>query len=42
MLANNETGALQPVAQLAAIAHELGGLLHTDAIQAAGKIPLDA
>lgn len=40
MLANNETGALQPVAELAAIAHDLGGLLHTDAIQAAGKVPL--
>jgi cysteine desulfurase len=40
MLANNETGAIQPVAELAAIAHELGGLLHTDAVQAAGKIPL--
>jgi cysteine desulfurase len=42
MLANNETGAIQPVTQLAAIAHELGGVVHTDAIQAAGKTPLDA
>lgn len=42
MLANNETGALQPVAELAAIVHELGGLLHTDAVQAAGRTPLRA
>jgi cysteine desulfurase len=40
MLANNETGALQPVAELAAIAHDLGGMLHSDAIQAAGRAPL--
>jgi cysteine desulfurase len=40
MLANNETGAIQPVTQLAAIAHELGGIVHTDAVQAAGKILL--
>jgi cysteine desulfurase len=42
MLANNETGAMQPVETLAAIVHALGGILHCDAVQAAGKIPLDA
>jgi cysteine desulfurase len=41
MLANNETGALQPVGEVADIVHEAGGLLHVDAIQALGKIPLD-
>lgn len=41
MLANNETGAIQPVTAAAEIAHEAGGLLHVDAIQAFGKIPLD-
>jgi cysteine desulfurase len=41
MLANNETGALQPVAEVAEIVHVAGGLLHVDAIQAFGKIPLD-
>ncbi len=41
MLANNETGAIQPVAEIAAIAHEAGALVHCDAIQAAGRIPLD-
>lgn len=40
MLANNETGAIQPVSGLAAVARELGGVLHADAIQAAGKTPL--
>ena len=39
MLANNETGALQPVGEVANIVHEAGGLLHVDAIQALGKIP---
>ena len=34
MLANNETGVLQPVAQAAALAHAAGGLLHVDAVQA--------
>jgi cysteine desulfurase len=38
MLANNETGAIQPVAQAAEIIHAAGGLLHVDAIQAFGKI----
>src|ERR1700730_7174539 len=41
MLANNETGALQPVREAAEIVHAAGGLLHVDAIQAFGKIPLD-
>jgi cysteine desulfurase len=39
MLANNETGAVQPVAEAAEIAHGAGSLLHVDAIQAFGKIP---
>ncbi|HVM77613.1 MAG TPA: cysteine desulfurase family protein [Stellaceae bacterium] len=38
MLANNETGAIQPVGNAAKIAHRHGALLHCDAIQAAGKI----
>jgi cysteine desulfurase len=42
MAANNVTGALQPVAELARIAQEHGALFHTDAVQATGKIPLDA
>jgi cysteine desulfurase len=41
MLANNESGAIQPLAEAAAIIHAAGGLLHTDAVQAAGKIPCD-
>ncbi|WKA25743.1 cysteine desulfurase family protein [Bradyrhizobium roseum] len=41
MLANNETGALQPVGEVADIVHEANGLLHVDAIQALGKIPFD-
>jgi len=41
MLANNETGAIQPVAEVASIAHAAGGLVHVDAIQAFGKIPFD-
>lgn len=41
MAANNETGAVQPVAEAARIVHEAGGLLHVDAIQALGKIPFD-
>ena len=40
MLANNETGAVQPVAEVAEIVHAAGGLLHVDAIQAFGKIPI--
>jgi len=42
MLANNETGVLQPLAAIAAIARAHGALLHCDAVQAAGKITLDA
>jgi cysteine desulfurase len=41
MLANNETGAIQPVAEAAGIVHGFGGLLHVDAIQAFGKIPMN-
>lgn len=41
MLANNETGVIQPVRELAAIAHAGGALFHTDAVQAAGKLPID-
>jgi cysteine desulfurase len=41
MLANNETGVIQPARELADIAHAAGALFHTDAIQAAGKLPLD-
>lgn len=41
MLANNETGALQPVAAAAELIHQAGGLLHVDAIQAFGKISFD-
>jgi cysteine desulfurase len=41
MLANNETGAIQPVAKAAQIVHAEGGLLHVDAVQAFGKIPLN-
>jgi cysteine desulfurase len=39
MLANNETGIIQPVAAVAEVVHAAGGLVHTDAVQAAGKIP---
>jgi len=41
MTANNETGTLLPVAELAALTHEAGALFHTDAAQAVGKIPVD-
>ncbi|MFJ9779605.1 cysteine desulfurase family protein [Amycolatopsis sp. NPDC101161] len=41
MAANNETGAIQPVAELAALAHSRGALVHCDAAQACGKIPVD-
>jgi cysteine desulfurase len=41
MHANNEVGTIQPVAELAQIAKAAGALLHVDAVQSAGKIPLD-
>ena len=41
MLANHETGAIQPVAEAAEICRQHGVLLHTDAVQAAGKLPVD-
>ncbi|MGB5084288.1 MAG: cysteine desulfurase NifS [Methylocystis silviterrae] len=41
MWANNETGTLFPVEELARLAHEAGALFHTDAVQAVGKIPID-
>jgi cysteine desulfurase NifS len=41
MTANNETGAIQPIAELARIAHSKGAFFHTDAVQAVGKIPVD-
>ena len=41
MHANNEIGTIQPIAELASIAHEHGALFHTDAVQSAGKIPID-
>ncbi|MEZ2348499.1 cysteine desulfurase family protein [Terriglobus sp. RCC_193] len=40
MLANNETGVIQPIAKIGKIAHKHDALLHTDAVQAAGKIPV--
>nr|HDN00211.1 cysteine desulfurase [Deltaproteobacteria bacterium] len=41
MLANNETGAIQPLAAVSQVAHRHGVLVHTDAAQAVGKIPVD-
>jgi len=41
MLANNETGVVQPVAEVAAIARRHGALVHCDAVQAAGRLPID-
>lgn len=41
MQANNETGTIQPIAEAAALCHAMGVLLHVDAVQAAGRIPLD-
>jgi len=41
MLANNETGVIQPIGAVADTVHEAGGLLHVDAVQALGKIPID-
>lgn len=41
MLANNETGVVQDVVKLSEIAHRRGALMHTDAVQALGKVPVD-
>jgi len=41
MHANNEIGTIQRIAELGAIAHERGALMHTDAVQSTGKIPMD-
>ena len=41
MLANNETGVVQPVAEVAGLARQRGALVHCDAVQAVGKIPVD-
>ena len=41
MAANNEVGTIQPIRELAALAHENGSLFHTDAVQAVGHIPVD-
>ena len=41
MLANNETGVIQPVAEAVEIAHRHGALVHCDAVQAVGKISVD-
>jgi cysteine desulfurase len=41
MLANNETGVIQPLAEVAALARSAGALVHCDAVQAAGKIAID-
>lgn len=41
MYANNEVGTIQPIKEFAEIAHQAGALFHTDAVQAAGKIPID-
>ena len=41
MMANNETGVLQPVEEIGSIAAEADVYFHTDAVQAAGKVPID-
>src|SRR5205807_7171404 len=41
MLANNETGVVQPVPELARLVHEAGGLLHVDAVQGVGRTNLN-
>jgi cysteine desulfurase len=41
MMVNNEMGSIQPIAELACIAHEQGALFHTDAVQAIGTLPVD-
>ena len=41
MMANNEIGTIEPIAELARIAHEQGAFFHTDAVQAVGHLPID-
>ncbi|MGN0892307.1 MAG: aminotransferase class V-fold PLP-dependent enzyme, partial [Oligosphaeraceae bacterium] len=41
MFANNETGNIYPIRELARLAHQRGALFHTDAVQAIGKVPID-
>ncbi len=41
MLANNETGVLQPIAEIVRLAQAVGALVHCDAVQGAGKVPVD-
>jgi cysteine desulfurase len=41
MQANNEIGTIQPIAEISSIAHTRGALMHTDAVQSAGKVPVD-
>ena len=41
MLANNETGIIQPIAKIAQIVHQNGGLLHVDAVQGLGRLDID-
>jgi cysteine desulfurase len=41
MLANNETGAIQPIPEIAAVVHEAGGIFHVDAVQALSRISCD-
>src|ERR1700741_3534328 len=41
MIANNEIGVVQPVAEIGKLCHERGVIFHTDGVQAAGKIPVD-
>jgi len=41
MHANNETGLVQPITEVVRLAHEQGAMVHSDAVQAAGKLPLD-
>jgi cysteine desulfurase len=41
MLANNDVGTLQPVSEIAALAHSRGAFVHVDAVQAAGRVPVD-
>jgi cysteine desulfurase len=40
-LANNETGVIQPIAEIASLVAAAGGILHCDAVQAAGRVPID-